>query len=107
MGKGPDDERRCRKGGGARLFRLVMFGLVVAAVTKELQKDPEDRTWHGTVGFVPYEFRAPTVERLRERLWDPEGEHLVGPHVFGVGWSVNVGRVVELVRRRLQSEEVA
>lgn len=87
---------------GPGLFQLIMVGLVVAAVTKELQKDKEDRTWHGTVaGFVPYEFRIPTIERIRERVWDPQGEHLLSPHVFGVGWTVNVGRIVELVRRRV------
>ena len=87
---------------GPGLFQLIMVGLVVAAVTKELQKDKEDRTWHGTVaGFVPYEFRVPTVARVRERVWDPEGEHLLSPHVFGVGWTVNVGRIVELVWRKV------
>lgn len=91
-----------KKRGGPGLFQLIVVGLVVAAVTKELQKDKEDRTWHGTVaGFVPYEFRVPTVERVRERVWDPEGEHLLSPHVFGVGWTVNVGRIVELVRRKV------
>jgi len=84
---------------GPSLLKMVMFALVVAAVTKELQKDPEDREWHGTVaGFVPYEFRVPTVERFKERVWDPDGEHLLSPHVWGVGWTVNVGRVVSLVR---------
>jgi len=93
--------RRGRKRGPG-LFQLIVVGLVVAAVTKELQKDKEDRTWHGTVaGFVPYEFRVPTVERIRERVWDPEGEHILSPHVFGVGWTLNVGRVVELVRRKV------
>ncbi|GAB3095613.1 DUF5808 domain-containing protein [Isoptericola nanjingensis] len=87
---------------GPGLFQLIMVGLVVAAVTKELQKDKEDRTWHGTVaGFVPYEFRVPTVERVRERVWDPQGEHILSPHVFGVGWTVNIGRIVELVRRKV------
>ncbi|MEN5073343.1 DUF5808 domain-containing protein [Isoptericola cucumis] len=94
-----------RKGGLGALIRLVTIGLVIAAVTKELQKDPDERTWHGTVGFVPYEFRVPTVERFRERVWDPEGEHLVSPHVFGVGWTLNLGRVVALVRERFADEE--
>lgn len=94
--------QRGRKRGGPGVFQLVMLALAVAAVSKELRKDKEDRTWHGTVaGFVPYEFRVPTVERFRERVWDPEGAHLLSPHVFGVGWSVNVGRIVELVRRKV------
>ena len=94
-----------RKGGLGGLIRLVTIGLVIAAVTKELQKDPDERTWHGTVGFVPYEFRVPTVERIRERVWAPEGEHLLSPHVFGVGWTLNLGRVVALVRERLADDE--
>lgn len=104
MGKQHDEqqvEKHGRKRGGPGLFQLVMVGLVVAAVTKELQKDKEDRTWHGTVaGFVPYEFRLPTVERFRERVWDPDGEHVLSPHVFGVGWTLNLGRIVALVRRK-------
>ena len=81
--QGNHDGKHGGKRKGPSLFQLVMLALVVAAVTKELQKDKEDRTWHGTVaGFVPYEFRVPTVERFRERVWDPEGEHLLSPHVF-------------------------
>ncbi|MFE6968048.1 DUF5808 domain-containing protein [Isoptericola sp. NPDC057653] len=97
-----------RKRGGPNLFQLIMVALVVAAITKELQKDKEDRTWHGTVaGFVPYEFRVPTLARVRERVWDPEGEHLLSPHVFGVGWTLNLGRIVELVRRKVEDAREA
>lgn len=82
-----------------RLFQLVTFGLVVASVTKELRTPAAERTWHGVVaGFVPYDFRKPTLARLRERVWDPDGEHLLSPRAFGVGWTVNAGRVVRLVR---------
>ncbi len=83
------------------LVRLLAAALAVAAVVKELRTPPERRTWHGTVaGFVPYEFRRPTLARLKERLWSPQGA-LVQPHVFGVGWTVNLGRLVALVRSRL------
>ncbi|WP_277212585.1 DUF5808 domain-containing protein [Isoptericola croceus] len=95
-------KKRKNRQGPPSLFKLVMFALVVAAVTKELQKDAEDREWHGTVaGFVPYEFRFPTIERIKERVWDPDGDHFLSPHVFGVGWTVNVGRVVAVVREKL------
>ncbi|ROS74463.1 DUF5808 domain-containing protein [Cellulomonas sp. PhB143] len=88
-----------KRGGLGGLVRLVTIGLAVAAVTKELQKPSGERTWHGTVaGFVPYEFRPPTLGRLRERVWDPQGTHLLSPHVWGVGWTVNLGRVVAIVR---------
>jgi hypothetical protein len=88
------------RGGLRQLIRLVTFGLAVAAVVKELRQPPEDRTWHGEVaGLVPYDFRIPTLDRAKDRLWNPEGD-LIGPHVFGVGWSVNVGRLVALARGR-------
>jgi hypothetical protein len=48
-------------------------------------------------GFVPYDFRRPTVARLRERMWNPQAP-LVTPRAFGVGWTVNAGKVAELVR---------
>jgi hypothetical protein len=52
-----------------------------------------------TAGFVPYDFRPPTVARVRSRVWNPDDPHLVQPHAFGVGWTLNVGRLVSLLRR--------
>ena len=89
-----------------QLIRLVTFGLAVAAVVKERRTPPEERTWHGSVaGFVPYDFRMPTLARFRERMWDPEGEHFVNPRVFGVGWTVNAGKVVKLVREKVSEAD--
>lgn len=79
-----------------------MAGLLVAAVVKELRLPADQRTWNGTVaGFVPYDLRRPTVARFKERVWNPGSERLIGPHVFGVGWSPNIGRIVALARRRI------
>jgi len=33
--------------------------------------------------------------RVRERMWAPDDPHLVMPQVFGVGWTVNLGRLLE------------
>lgn len=91
-----------RRGGLKKLMSLVAMALTVAAVVKELRTPADERTWNGKVAaVVPYDFRVPTVARIRERLWNPEGEHLVGPRVFGVGWTVNVGKVVAMVRERM------
>ena len=83
-----------------RLIRLVTLGLAAAAVVKELRTPAQERQWHGSLGFVPYDLRMPTVARIKERMWNPDDAHVISPRVFGVGWTVNVGRVVELVRRR-------
>lgn len=85
--------------------RVVSAGLVVAAVVKELRTPSQERTWHGVLaGFVPYDLRFPTVARLRERLWAPEGK-LITPHPFGVGWTLNAGRAVALVRDRRSADD--
>ena len=48
--------------------------------------------------FVPYELRPPTLERVHETYWAPADEHVLKPPVWGVGWALNVGRVVEMIR---------
>ena len=84
-----------------RTMAAVVFGVTVAAVIKELSKPEEEREWHGIVaGFVPYDFRPPTLDRLRDSWWNPESEELFTDRVFGVGWAVNLARVAELVKQR-------
>ena len=88
------------KGGDVqRLIRLISLGLAVTAVVKELRTPAEERTWHGiVVGFVPYDFRIPTVARVKERMWNPESSHVINPRVFGVGWTLNVGKLIAVAR---------
>jgi hypothetical protein len=103
---GSHHEHDARQHGSPKLVRLATIGLAGAAIVKELRTPPADREWHGNVaGFVPYDFRAPTVARFKERLWAPENEHLITPQPFGVGWTVNVGRVVALVRKGTDRQE--
>jgi Family of unknown function (DUF5808) len=73
----------------------VGVGLVAAAVGTELRKPRRRRTWHGRVaGVVPYDFRRPTLSRVKARWWNPGDRRVLTPRVFGVGWAVNVGRLV-------------
>ena len=93
-----------------RLVRFVTFGLFVAAVATELAKPADERTWQGRVfGLVPYDFRPPTWERIREAYWNPESEQLFTDRVFGVGWAVNLYRAKTLMedtfRRLMGSDE--
>ena len=69
---------------------LIAAGLVGAAVATELAKPADKRTWHGRIlGFVPYDFRPPTVERFKSRMWNPNDPHVLTPRAFGVGWDIN------------------
>lgn len=85
----------------AGLLRLLAIGFGIAAIVKELRLPRGQRTWHGTVAtYVPYDFRPPTPERIRQRLWAPDDPQVLMPTVFGVGWSLNFGRLLALLRDR-------
>ena len=81
------------------LVRLASFALLVTAVVRELRMPASERTWHGRIGFVPYDLRPPTLSRVREALWRPDDPSIVVPQPFGVGWSLNLGRIWRLVSR--------
>lgn len=73
------------------IWKLILAIIGVIAIIKELRKPKDERTWHGTVAdFVPYDFRMPTVERVRDTYWNPDGS-IVSGKVFGVGWAPNFG----------------
>ena len=87
-----------------RVIRLVTLAVAATAVVKELRTPADERQWNGLVlGFVPYDFRVPTIERIKERFWDPEGAHVINPRVFGVGWTLNVGKVVAIAQQKVGS----
>lgn len=63
--------------------------LMGLAVREQLQMPPEQRTWHGTLYGIPYDFRLPTIERLRATFWNKDSKQVLVPHAFGMGWSIN------------------
>ena len=82
------------------LLKLAAIALVAAALYQELKKPPEEREWHGKIAnFVPYEFRPPTLERLRERLWNPEDPRIFTEHIFGVGWAINFHTLLQMLQK--------
>ena len=96
MGKsdGSGSKRRRDKRGKLRgTFRLVAAGLAATAVARELRLPRSQRTWHGQLGMVPYDFRTPTPRRIKRSLWAPDDPHILVPRAFGVGWSVNLAAV--------------
>jgi Family of unknown function (DUF5808) len=106
MGAGQGLGRRTYTAGG----RVRQSGFLVSAASPirtsaasnaVRQTQVVEMTWHGSiVGFVPYDLRMPSAARFRERLWAPEDSRVFTPQVFGVGWTVNIGRVATLLRRR-------
>lgn len=83
------------------LASAVGMGLVGAAVIQEMRKPSSERAWHGLLWErVPYEFRLPTVERLRHAYWAPQDPHVLTGTPFGVGWTVNFGRLARACSSR-------
>jgi hypothetical protein len=81
------------QGKGKNGIVFGVLGTLGAAIASELSKPAEERTWHGKViGVVPYDFRVPTPDSVKERVWNPDGGFL-SPTVFGVGWVPNLGRI--------------
>lgn len=74
-----------------KLVRTLAWMALVAALYQELRKPPEERTWHGRVaGAIPYDFRVPTIDKVREAYWAPESDRVFSDKVIGVGWAVNI-----------------
>lgn len=77
------------------LLEGTALALTLAAVFSELEKPPEKRKWHGKVGFVPYDLRPPTAERVADSFWNPYQPHVFHPAGFGFGWSINFHALLE------------
>jgi hypothetical protein len=83
------------------LAKLTRSLLLAVAVGREARKPQWRRTWHGHVaGFVPYDFRRPTLKHVRRLWWDPLGRRVFTQPVFGVGWSINLARLLRVGARR-------
>ncbi len=93
---------------GSSLLRLVgvaAFATLVAAVARELRLPRAERTWHGQIMGVPYDLRPPTRSRLRASWWAPTDPRILTPRVLGVGWALNLGRVVARAKLRCLRDE--
>lgn len=74
-----------------KMLRSLVWLTLFGAVYQELRRPPAERTWNGRVlGLIPYDFRVPTFQRLRDAYWDPGTDRIFSDHVFGVGWAVNI-----------------
>lgn len=51
----------------------------------------------GTFLKIPYDWRKPTPEVLRERMWNPNDHRILTPHAFGWGYSINLYEVLRRI----------
>jgi hypothetical protein len=81
-----------------RLVQAAAITITIAAICQELEKPKEERHWYGKVGFIPYDFRMPTIERLKEAYWNPDESRIFSPRVLGIGWAINFFALLEKMR---------
>lgn len=74
---------------GDALTIIGIAALMGLAIREQLQLPPEERTWHGTLFNIPYDFRFPTIERLRAGFWNKDTTQVLVPTAFGMGWTIN------------------
>jgi hypothetical protein len=73
------------------LLRTAVIATFAGAIYTELRKPPDQRTWNGKLlGLVPYDFRLPTIEGLRQAYWNPHSPKVFTARPLGVGWAVNI-----------------
>jgi hypothetical protein len=77
------------------VVRTLLLLAAAGAIYRELRLPPEQRTWHGRLlGIVPYDFRIPTLARLRDAYFNTASDRIFSPEPIGVGWAVNVAAVL-------------
>jgi hypothetical protein len=81
-----------------RLAQAVYITVTVAAVCQELEKPAAQRAWRGKIGLVPYDFRVPTPERIKDAFWNEADDRIFTPEPFGVGWAVNLNSLLHRLR---------
>jgi hypothetical protein len=82
-----------------RIIQATAITLTLVAVCQELEKPKEERKWHGRIGgLIPYDFRLPTMEKIKEAYWNPYESRIFSPEVFGVGWAINFYALLERLR---------
>jgi Family of unknown function (DUF5808) len=77
-----------------RVLRAAALFLALAAVAQELSKPEGQRSWHGRVAGVPYDFRFPTLKRFKESYWNPDDDRVFTDRVVGIGWAVNFAQLL-------------
>ena len=81
-----------------RFIQATLLTVTLAAVCQELEKPEEERHWHGRVGFIPYDFRPPTIQKIKDTFWNPESTSVFMLEICGVGWAVNFHALLEKMR---------
>jgi hypothetical protein len=82
----------------------AIAGLAAAAIGQELAKEPQERTWKGTVAGVPYNFRVDEWSAIASDYWNPDNEAIFVPEVIGLGWGINFAALAQRARALMAAQ---
>ena len=68
-----------------KIIKVAITAVFVATAVYAVREKKSRGVFYG----IPFDFRVPTPERIRERLWNPDDPRVFTPMVFGAGWSIN------------------
>ncbi len=56
-----------------------------------------NKSKHGTFLRMPYDFRKPTLARIKERWWNSDDKRIFTPHIFGWGYTINFYQLLKKI----------
>src|SRR5438128_11213314 len=83
-----------------RLLRAAALFLALAADAQELSKPESQRSWHGRIAGVPYDFRFPTLKRFKDAYWNPTDDRIFTDRVVALGWAENFVQLLPRLQAR-------
>lgn len=75
-------------------IRTLIVAFTVGAAVYAIRSGQPEGKFLG----VPYDFRVPTLDRIKRRWWNKEDGRIFMPCVFGVGWALNLFQLAEKFR---------
>ncbi len=72
------------------MFGKIVQATIAAAFAATAVHAYREGKSHGRYYGIPFDFRVPTIDRVRQRMWNPDDPRVITPTVFGAGWSINL-----------------
>lgn len=66
---------------------------------------PDESGKTGKFLGIPYDWRPPTWQRVKQRWWNPNDRRLVTPKTFGWGFDLNLYELAARLRLKKRSND--
>ena len=80
------------------LFAGATVAYIGIALSQQLRKPKQERTWQGTIAGIPYDFKLPSAERIQEAYWNEQSKAILQPKPLGIGWTINLYPLAQRLR---------